>query len=159
MKNAKHDELLPRGGSALLNELDGNLTLWKVEEGLTELHTLGKFRGAPFDPLSFEMELVKPTELVDARGRQLAITIVKPVGDLRKIELVRKAELDEALALAAIRDNPRISVEALGQVIGKSKTSGKRMRDELLTLKWIKKRARQLQLTSEGQEVLDEAER
>jgi AAA domain len=39
------DNLLPMGGSAFLNEVDGNLTLWATAERQTTLHWLGKFRG------------------------------------------------------------------------------------------------------------------
>ena len=44
----------PRGGSALLNEIDCNLILWCEQDGVTELHWSVKKRGPDFDPLWFE---------------------------------------------------------------------------------------------------------
>jgi hypothetical protein len=42
IKNASRSNLLPRGGGAFLNELDGNLTLWSDNLGeVTELHWQG----------------------------------------------------------------------------------------------------------------------
>jgi hypothetical protein len=43
--------LLPRGGGAFLNELDGNLSAWKRDEDIVELHH-GKLRGPGFEPLN-----------------------------------------------------------------------------------------------------------
>jgi hypothetical protein len=43
VKNASAGNLLPRGGGAFLNELDGNLTLWSEVKGeATQLHWQGK---------------------------------------------------------------------------------------------------------------------
>lgn len=45
VKNAASGSLLPRGGSAFLNELDANTTLWSHSPGeVTELHWCGKIR-------------------------------------------------------------------------------------------------------------------
>jgi hypothetical protein len=41
VKNASRDNLLPMGGSAFLNEVDGNLTLWATAERQTTLHWQG----------------------------------------------------------------------------------------------------------------------
>jgi hypothetical protein len=53
------DDLLPRGGGAFLNEVDGNLSLWK-HDGVCDLHWQGKFRGPDFTPLSFRIDTVYP---------------------------------------------------------------------------------------------------
>ena len=45
-KNAQRDQLLPRGGSALTNELDGNLTAW-ITGNVVTLHWLGKLGAFP----------------------------------------------------------------------------------------------------------------
>ena len=48
-KNATEDALVPYGSGAILNEVDGNLTLWKKPEtGLVSLHWQGKLRGLEF---------------------------------------------------------------------------------------------------------------
>jgi hypothetical protein len=46
--------LLPRGGGAFLNELDGNLANWSPVQGeVTEMHWVGKIRGPDFAPLGY----------------------------------------------------------------------------------------------------------
>jgi hypothetical protein len=47
------NQLLPRGGGAFLNEVDGNLSAWKRDEDIVELHHTGKLRGPGFEPISF----------------------------------------------------------------------------------------------------------
>ena len=46
IKNAPEDNLIPYGSGAILNEVDGNLTLWKQPAtGFVSLHWQGKLRG------------------------------------------------------------------------------------------------------------------
>jgi AAA domain len=72
IKNATRDNLLPRGGSAFLNEVDGNLTLWaEGERETTELHWAGKLRGPAFDPITFALDKGTCAPLVDAKGRRI----------------------------------------------------------------------------------------
>ena len=72
VKNATRENLLPRGGGAFLNEMDGNLTLWaEGERETTELHWAGKLRGPSFDPITFALEKGTCPDLVDAKGRRL----------------------------------------------------------------------------------------
>src|SRR5262249_41201966 len=47
-------QLLPRGGGAFIGEIDGNLTAWKRDEDIIELHH-GKLRGPGFEPISFRL--------------------------------------------------------------------------------------------------------
>jgi predicted RNA binding protein YcfA (HicA-like mRNA interferase family) len=55
-KHADRSNLLPRGGSGLLNELDGNLSLWAdLNAGTTELHWCGKLRGPSFPPIALDL--------------------------------------------------------------------------------------------------------
>lgn len=59
VKNAAKDNLLPRGGSGFLNEVDSNLALWcdnlLAAKPTVELHWQGKHRGPNFDPIRLEM--------------------------------------------------------------------------------------------------------
>ena len=72
IKNAAKDNLLPRGGGAFLNEMDGNLTLWAEGDRLTtELSWQGKIRGPNFDPITFALEPGTCPELVDPAGRMI----------------------------------------------------------------------------------------
>ena len=53
-KNASDDNLQPRGGSAFIAEVDGNLSCRK-DDSVVELHWQGKFRGPDFTPISFKL--------------------------------------------------------------------------------------------------------
>lgn len=59
-KTAGKEDLVPRGGSAFMNELDANLILWrdKTSNVVSVSPHAEKFRGEPFDPLNFTL---KPT--------------------------------------------------------------------------------------------------
>ncbi|MDL2398427.1 AAA family ATPase [Rhizobium mayense] len=114
VKRAARDNLLPRGGGALTNELDGNFTAWlDAESGIGELHWQGKFRGVPFDPIKFEIAVIKPEGLVDADGETMPITVVKPLGERREGELRAAADKADIQILAAIEANPAITEYSL----------------------------------------------
>ena len=50
VKNADKASLVPYGGGSILNEGDGNLTIWKENDDAIEVHWQGKWRGVDFDP-------------------------------------------------------------------------------------------------------------
>ena len=81
VKNAARDNLLPMGGSAFLNEIDGNLTLWANAEKQVSLHWLGKFRGPEFNSLSFEITVASSERVKDAEGRLMPNAVAKPISD------------------------------------------------------------------------------
>jgi hypothetical protein len=60
-KNATEDMLLPYGGGAAVNALDGNLTLW-LEDGVGTL-AHGKLRQNTFQPVKLELEIVELTSI------------------------------------------------------------------------------------------------
>ena len=100
VKNAGRDNLLPRGGGAFLNEIDGNLTVWREGERLT-LHTQGKFRGAVFEPIHF---LLKPVELPmkDAKGRAVRSVVAAPIDEAQADQLAKADWNDENRLLYAM---------------------------------------------------------
>ena len=69
-KNPDPTNLLPRGGGAFLNEVDGNLVLLKGPEGV-KLTWHGKHRGVDFKPMMFELKSVSAPALKDSRGRDV----------------------------------------------------------------------------------------
>jgi AAA domain/Bifunctional DNA primase/polymerase, N-terminal len=82
-KAADRYNLLPRGGGAYVAEVDGNLFCRRTgEEGISEIHWVGKHRGANFDPLFFEIkEGVTNPRLVDSRGRLIPTVVAQPIAD------------------------------------------------------------------------------
>jgi hypothetical protein len=75
VKNATDDQLVPYGGGAILNEVDGNLSLTKKGAGTT-LHWQGKFRGLEFQPVPFRFEIVASPDVIDKKGRQVQLPVL-----------------------------------------------------------------------------------
>jgi hypothetical protein len=155
VKKAARDNLVPRGGSSFLNEVDGNLSIWATDEKIATLDWQGKFRGASFEPISFELVRTEPPQLVNARGKQMFCTVARPLLITRGEQLAKENDSREDRALLAIRGNARISVRALADQIGGSPSAAQRLRDKLQERKWIKKRGRTFVLTDDGKAVLD----
>lgn len=154
VKNASKDNLAPRGGSALVNEVDGNMTIWRTET-VAEISWQTKWRGPPFDPLSIEFETVTCDTLRDKKGRLMPTVIAKPVLMVRAAELSAETESRENRALAAIQRNGRITTDALAAEIGTPRTTAFRVRKRLLELRWIKKKGRAYLLTADGEAALE----
>jgi len=154
VKNATRENLLPRGGSALTNELDGNLTAW-ADGKMVSLHWLGKLRGIPFDPIQLEQEVVKPEGLVDAAGNQMPATIIKSLGESREAELVTEKHRVEIAVLAGYKANASISQRDLAAQVGASKTTVQRTAGELRKKKWLRDYSGKMVLTTEGEKALN----
>jgi hypothetical protein len=154
VKNATQDNLLPRGGSALTNELDGNLTAW-ADGKMISLHWLGKLRGIPFDPIQLEQVVVQPRGLVDALGDQMPATIIKPAGESREAELLNEKHRVEIAMLAGYKANASITQRDLAAQVGASKSTVNRLVVELKKRKWIRDYSGKMTLTGEGEKALD----
>jgi hypothetical protein len=79
-KSATKDNNVPYGGGALLNEIDGNLSLWGDAEAV-ELSWCGKFRGS-FEPLTFGLDVVEMPGVTDADGDPIKTVKARVVGAL-----------------------------------------------------------------------------
>jgi hypothetical protein len=93
-----------------MNELDGNLTLWgePIGESAT-LHWQGKFRGADFQPVTFALQQVKITSLLDQKGRPI-VSIIATLQTAEEAEAAAKQTLgDEDNVLELMRRHPGIS--------------------------------------------------
>jgi hypothetical protein len=123
VKNASDDNLVPYGGGAILNEVDGNLTLSKSDGGAIKMHWQGKLRGVEFDPLFFRIELASSPDVIDAKGRQVQLPVMRPATEA-DAEQREQAEINTDLALLmAMLSDPGASINDLGAAIGKSKSS------------------------------------
>ena len=116
-KNATDDNLLPRGAGAFLAEVDGNLTL-KLDDTAIEMHWQGKFRGADFAPISFELCTVTHERLKDTKGRLISTVIAKPLSDAAQEELAQAIRFEEDQLLRIIETNPKASIAELAKVAG-----------------------------------------
>ena len=127
VKNAPQDNLLPYGGGAILNEVDGNLTLWRRSEGpagIVELHWQGKLRGLEFAPIQFRFEITSSPEVTDAKGREVALPTMLPVViNAADVEAQAKAEINVSVALLkAMMADPKGSQSQWGATVGRTKS-------------------------------------
>ena len=108
---SKHS-LYPRGGGAFLNEVDGNFRLWSEDEGVTELHWCGKFRGPDFDPISFKLDVRTSDHVKDSKGRLIPSVVALPVGEDEQASLSKAARSDEDGALDVLLNYPSGSISS-----------------------------------------------
>lgn len=109
VKNASKGNLLPRGGGAFLNELDGNPTLWSEAMGeLTELHWQGKIRGPDFSPLGFRLRPV-PTGFLDRKNQPVMTIVAEPMSEESVADHKKQAIANEDAVLLALSNHPEAS--------------------------------------------------
>jgi hypothetical protein len=116
-KNANDDNLQPRGGGAAIAEFDGNLTCRRTDT-VTEVHWQGKFRGPDFAPMHFILEGNTTARLKDSGGNQVWTVFAKPVSEQAQEEISRALKSDAAQIMAAIRDEPGISLADIARRMG-----------------------------------------
>ncbi|MDT1061179.1 AAA family ATPase [Paracoccus sp. CPCC 101403] len=156
VKNAARDNLTPKGGSSLLNEVDGNLTLWN-DAGVIKLHWQGKFRGAEFEALRFELEKRESDKLKDAKGRRMPTVLAKPLMEMRAIQIARDQLSREDAFLLSLEANPDYTVRAHSDVIGvPSMGAMSRLIDRLAEQGLIKKFRNRWELTKKGERAVEE---
>jgi hypothetical protein len=95
-------QLLPRGGGAFLAEVDGNLTLWKHDGVLLDLHHSDKLRGPGFEPISLRLETVTTTRLTDRKGRLIPTVRAVWITDAETERETEDARGDEDALLKAM---------------------------------------------------------
>jgi hypothetical protein len=95
-------QLLPRGGGAFLAEVDGNLTLWKHDGVLLDLHHTDKLRGPGFEPISLRLETVTTTRLMDKKGRLVPTVRAVWISDAETERETDDARSDEDVLLRAM---------------------------------------------------------
>lgn len=124
-KNADQSNLLPRGGGAFLNEVDGNLVLIRVGDSIIKLHWQGKYRGADFDPVQFELKTVNAPQLKDSKGRDIPTVMAAVVtsGEARARRETARRDEDDVLLL--IERDGKQSLHEMAESLGWSDAKGK----------------------------------
>jgi hypothetical protein len=117
-KHAGETDLIPYGGGTTYNEVDGNLTLWK--EGQIKLYH-NRLRGPEFDPKFFRIEMLSCTDIVDKKGRQILLPVMRPTTE-QEVEVKKAPAGDTNLALLkAIASDPKRTPVDWAQTIGLTK--------------------------------------
>jgi AAA domain/Winged helix-turn-helix DNA-binding len=78
-KGAGAGSLSPYGAGAIVNEVDGNLTLWRVRD-VCRLHWQ-KVRGLHFAPVYFRFRDFGCDRVLDAKGRRVVMPLLVPYAD------------------------------------------------------------------------------
>jgi AAA domain len=161
-KNAKEDQLIPRGGGAFINEVDGNLTAAKTDSAV-ELHWQGKFRGVDFAPMQFLISTVTHQDLKDNEGRLLPTVIAEHISDEARENIIAAVRDDENAVLKFVAQNPTASRANIAIAMGwklysgdPNKTKASRCIKSLETAKLIEfTRAGHFKLTEKGKKELN----
>ena len=132
IKNADKANLIPYGGGAILNESDGNLTIWREDDAI-EVHQQGKWRGVNFDPKAFELEIATAPAIVDTKGRPVPTPVLIPLTPAAKAAKDRNRLGTRRALLQAMLDNPDASQTGWAFGIGRDKATVSRNLRELAT--------------------------
>ena len=124
VKNASNENLLPRGGGAFLNEMDGNLTGAK-HENIVDLHWQGKFRGCDFEPVGFELRTIGAPTLKDSKGRPINTVMAAPLTDKLRETLEANTRKDEDRVLVFLLDCPGASLKGMAEQFEWKQADGK----------------------------------
>jgi hypothetical protein len=158
VKNAQTDNLVPYGGGATLNEVDGNLTLNLSLGGVTQLHWQGKLRGVEFEPVNFRFDLLSSPDVKDVKGREVLLPVLRPMNEA-DVEQREKEAIDRTTTLLiAIRDKPGASLRALAAATGIPKPSVDRKLNHLAAPaggKLVKKTLGKWTLTPAGHQAIE----
>jgi AAA domain len=118
IKNATRNTLLPRGGGAFVNELDGNTTLWSNSLGeVTELHWFGKIRGPDFSALGYRLKPAD-TGFKDRRDRPVMTIVAEPMSDEAVATLTKESLDNENRVLWALKNHPGASMGKIAEHLG-----------------------------------------
>jgi hypothetical protein len=153
-KQAADDNIVPRGGGAFLNEVDGNIAL-RRKESLLGAEVMGKFRGPAFNPMHFELKTVYHPKLKDSRGRDIPTVIAKALTDAETTAMDVASERDEDKLLHLVEKQPRASLRTMGALLGWHHSKVGRMLSALATQKLIKRDGREHRLTQAGEKELN----
>jgi len=160
VKNAAKNNLTPMGGSALLNEVDGNLCLWKRDAAI-EMHWQGKHRGAEFAPLMFEVKGVESDLVKDSKGRIMPTVMAIPLMETRALEIATGAVAMEDRLLLNIESYDAMSIRQRCVEIGMTNKDGKanstgltRMLNKMLDEKLVSRLRSNWMLTEKGERAV-----
>jgi hypothetical protein len=155
VKNAARDNLIPRGGSGFLNEIDGNLTIWKDGETIELWHT--KVRGPSFEPISCSLKKTPVLGILDSKGRQVETKVAIPVSDAEAFESIRDdmSDADQLLVAMLYQQGGSVSDWArrlgwVGDTDVPNKAKVYRLLKILETDKLVLKNRKGWQLTKQG---------
>jgi hypothetical protein len=118
VKNATQDNLVPLGGSAFLNEVDANLTLWAEDKIATLGPHADKWRGVTFETMAFELRTATSDKLKDSKGRDIPSVVAVPVTEIMAERQADVAADNGKTALRLIHTHKGITHTAIAKQAG-----------------------------------------
>jgi len=89
-KNPSKETNVPFGGGSIVNEIDGNLSLWKNDDGTIELFWCKKFRGG-FQPVQIELVRATASAAVNSHGIASETVVANIIDADREEKIVKEA--------------------------------------------------------------------
>ena len=129
-KNATDDRLLPRGGGAFLNEMDGNLVCWQTD-GLVQVHWHEKHRGADFSPIPFKLHTVTASGLVDSKGRPIPTVLAEALSEKAQEAAEAETRSDEDAVLVLLLHGGGSSNSKMAEALGWFMRDGKAYKEKV----------------------------
>lgn len=118
VKNASNDNLLPRGGGAYLNEMDGNLVLYQRGDMVVALHWQGKHRGPEFEYIHFKIEPGTTEKLKTTKGKPVWTVTARPISDAEASRMEDRGQSRLVSLLQAIKAKPAASLMEFAVQLG-----------------------------------------
>lgn len=157
-KQAGDDNLLPYGGGATLNEVDGNFTLLRDENGLYAFHWLGKIRGLPFDPLHFRIERMDSPDVVTVDDERVKMPVMFPIAE-EDVEARGESFARRDLALLkAIAADPTGSERKWSLATGINRRAIQSALNALQRERLVTQKLKRWRLTKDGERIAKEGE-
>jgi len=149
-KNA--ESLVPRGGGAFLNEVDGNLTC-KRNDLAVELHWYGKFRGPDFAPMFFQLKVVTHERLKDTDGNLIQTVVALSLSDEGMRDMSERRRADENQVLLSIDEKSQLSSRDRAQQLGWLTRAGDPYHMRVVRAEKALERARLITKSRDGWEI------
>lgn len=151
IKHANEDDLVPYGGGAIMNEIDGNLTIWK---GDTIKLSQNRVRGPEFEPRSYRIEKLSCEHIVDDKGRQILLPVMRPITALDAQEREIVENQNDIALLRTLQATPEAQQRDLAHVIGISLGGINKKIQRLKTDKLIEKGLNGYRITAKAERLL-----
>ena len=160
-KSADVERLLPRGGGAFVNEVDGNLVCVRRERTF-EVHWHEKFRGPDFDPMPFKLQEITAEGLKDSKGRHIPSVMATAMSDQELASHREKAREDENKILRTLLNwegkppslsDLATSNEWLDRLGLPNKSRARHTIDRLTRAKLVRREREDLMLTEAGEKA------
>jgi len=165
-KNPDPGNLLPRGGGAFLNEVDGNLVCLKEPGSMVvTLDTHGKFRGPEFEPFSFKLVSGISEKLKDTKGRSVWTVTAEPITQDDKLALEDTGRDRQNELLCMMKSRASLSLSELAEALrwfykngGPNTSLVHRMMVKLAKDKLVGMKRDHYELTKKGREAAEDIE-